>query len=160
MLDDEVTTFRAQIKLLQRRLRTEVPPAPGLSRTLLLVLRTIERLGDQAQPSQVAADLQMTSSNVAAALRELVEAGLVVRERDATDARKVQLSVTVGGSELLSDLRAERDSWLGRAVEALLDEREQQQLLQAGALLERLARYEQPLDHSVTKLEPTAQAAR
>jgi DNA-binding MarR family transcriptional regulator len=142
MRDDEVTELRSQLKQLQRRLRREVPPGQGLSRTQVQVLRTIDQLAEQAQPSQVATELQMTSSNVAAALRELADAGLIARQRDPDDARRVRLAITDRGTSLIADFRRERDSWLGRAVEAVLTEQEQQSLLDAGRLLARLSEYE------------------
>jgi DNA-binding MarR family transcriptional regulator len=142
MRDDEVATFRAQLKMLQRRLRRELPPGQQLSRTHLQVLGAIDRLPNGPQPSQVAAILQMTSSNVAAALRELDEAGLIQRERDEADARRVRLALTARGIELVAKFRAERDTWLGRAVEAMLTPGEQRSLVAAGQLLERLAQYE------------------
>jgi DNA-binding MarR family transcriptional regulator len=142
MKDQDVRRFRAQLKLLQRRLRSEVTPVPGLSRTALQVLGAVERLPAGPQPRQVADELNMTSSNVAAALRELDDAGLIVREKDAGDARRVRLSVTPRGSAVTSTLRSERDTWLGRAVEEVLDVDEQRTLVLAGELLQRLAEYE------------------
>lgn len=142
MRDDEVATFRAQLKMLQRRLRRELPAGQQLSRTHLQVLGAIGRLPDGPQPSQVAATLQMTSSNVAAALRELEEAGLIRRERDDVDARRVRLALTEHGFELVAKFRAERDTWLGRAVQATLSVEEQRMLVAAGHLLERLSAYE------------------
>jgi DNA-binding MarR family transcriptional regulator len=90
----------------------------------------------------VADELQMTSSNVAAALRELDAAGFIRRERDAADARRVRLFVTERAAALVAAVRSERDTWLGRAVESLLDEKEQRLLVRAGALMERLAAFE------------------
>jgi len=142
MKDQDVRRFRAQLKLLQRRLRSEVTPVPGLSRTALQVLGAVERLPAGPQPRQVAEELNMTSSNVAAALRELDDAGLVQREKDPEDARRVLLSVTSQGSKVTSTLRNERDTWLGRAVEEVLDAEEQRTLMRAGELLRRLAEYE------------------
>lgn len=143
MQDEEVSEFRAQMKQLQRRLRSEFPPGKGLSRTLMQVLATIGRL-EQGTPSQVAEALQMTSSNVAASLRELEAVGLIARHRDEADARRVLLELTERGSAVVESSRAERDTWLGQAVEAVLTADEQQALVAAGRLLQRLAEYEQP----------------
>jgi hypothetical protein len=41
-------------------------------------------------------------------------------------------------------IRNERDTWLGRAVDAVLTEREQRVLTEAGGLMERLASFELP----------------
>jgi DNA-binding MarR family transcriptional regulator len=142
MKDAQVTEFRGQMKMLARRLRSERPPAPGLTRTLVQVLATIRRLTNAPTPSQVAETLQMTSSNVAAALRELEAIGLIRRERDPVDARRVLLFPTERGAAVVADLRNERSTWLGKAIEAVLTADEQQALIEAGRLLQRVAEYE------------------
>jgi len=131
------------MKLLQRRLRQEAQPVQGVSRTALQVLSALVRLPEGAQPGQLGQELSMTSSNVAAALRELEAAGLVHRRRDETDARRVLVFVTGPGRALLADVRSEKQTWLGRATTALLDQDEQRLLLAAGALMQRLAEFEQ-----------------
>jgi DNA-binding MarR family transcriptional regulator len=85
----------------------------------------------------------MTSSNVAAALRELEEAELIRRQRDdPDDARRVRIFVTEPGTSAIADFRHERDTWFGQAVEATLNDDEQRTLVAAGHLLQRLAEYE------------------
>ncbi|BBB02201.1 putative MarR family transcriptional regulator [Actinacidiphila reveromycinica] len=143
MDDREVLRLRTQFRQLQRRLRREAGPALPVSRTARQVLTAADRLGG-AQPRELAEELQMTSSNVAAALRELEAAGFVRRSRDEQDARRVRVAVTPEGSTAVADARSQRDTWLGRAVEALLDPEEQRVLIAAGELLERIAEFELP----------------
>ena len=132
------------MRLLQRRLRREVVPVLGLSRTAMQVLGTVERLPAGSQPSQVADELRLASSNVAAALRELEQAGLVRRDRDPDDGRRARLSLTPAGTAAVAAFRTERDTWLGQAVQALLTADEERTLLAAGDLLQRLSEYEPP----------------
>jgi DNA-binding MarR family transcriptional regulator len=129
------------MRMLGRRLRRELPPVRGVSRSAVQVLRVVSR-APEPSPSDVAEKLRMTSSNVAAALRELECAGLVGRVRDPEDGRRVRLSITDAGAEAVSCVHAERDTWLGRATEALLSVDEQLTLLRAGELMQRLAEYE------------------
>jgi len=131
------------MKLLQRRLRREVRPVHGLSRTALQVLAAVERSAGPPQPRQLAEATQMTSSNISTALRELEVAGTVLRRKDFADARRVSVHITEHGRALVADVRSERDTWLGRAMEQLLDADEQGILLAAGALMQRLAEFEQ-----------------
>ncbi|MEW2548148.1 MarR family winged helix-turn-helix transcriptional regulator [Streptomyces sp. NPDC047002] len=147
MDDSEVGEFRAGIKLLQRRLRREARPVYGVSRTASQVLAATVRCADPPGPRQLARDLQMTSSNVAAALRELEDAAYIVRRRDPADARRVSVCATERGRTVVSDVLRERDTWLGRAVQALLSEEEQRTLLAAGALMQRLAAFEPGAEH-------------
>jgi DNA-binding MarR family transcriptional regulator len=141
MNEEAVRRFRAQSKLLQRRLRQEVQPVHGLSRSALQVLGLVSR-SPGLTPGDLADRQQMTSSNVAATLRELEAAGLVVRARDATDGRRVNVSITAAGEDVVAGYRSERDSWLGRAIQAQLTEAEFEVLMHAGDLIERLARFE------------------
>jgi DNA-binding MarR family transcriptional regulator len=141
MDDEAIPRFRMQMRTLGRRLRRELPPVHGVSRSAVQVLRVVSH-GPAPSPSDVAQRLRMTSSNVAAALRELESAGLVRRERDPEDGRRVQLSLTAAGADAVSCVHAERDTWLGRAIEAVLDEQELRTLLRAGELMQRLAEYE------------------
>ena len=128
------------MRMLGRRLRHELPPVRGVSRSAVQVLRIVERAPDPS-PSDVAEKLRMTSSNVAAALRELESAGLVCRGRDPEDGRRVRLSITPAGAEAVSCVHAERDTWLGRAIGTLLSDDDQLTLLRAGELMQRLAEY-------------------
>ncbi|MCA1222821.1 MarR family winged helix-turn-helix transcriptional regulator [Streptomyces sp. 8L] len=142
MNDHEVRRFRTQMKILQRRLRRELRPLYGVSRTASQVLAAVVRLGGAPGPRRLADELQMTSSNVAAALRELEAVGYVERRKDSDDARRVSVFLTDRGESVVAHVRGERDTWLGRAMETLLDEDEQRVLLAAGALMERLADFE------------------
>ena len=114
MDDQEVRLFRAQMKLLQRRLRREALPVHGVSRTALQVVTAVVRLPEVPRPRQIAEELRMTSSNVAAALRELEAAGYVVRRKDSADARRVSVIVTEHGRSVVAGVRSERDTgWAG-----------------------------------------------
>ena len=144
MRDEDIERLRVQLKLLQRRMRHEALPVSGLSRTATRVLGAAARAAEAAQPGDLTGQLQMTTSNVAAALRELEAAGLVTRDRDANDRRKVRIVLTEEGQSVVAASRRERDSWLGQAIETLLDPNEQELLREAGDLMERLAAYEPP----------------
>jgi DNA-binding MarR family transcriptional regulator len=142
MRDEDARRLQAQLKMLQRRERREFVPIPGLTRSSVRVLAASTRFGAECQPGQLAEELQMTTSNVAAALRELEAAGYVERLRDAADTRRVRVVVTERGQALVARSRAEREEWLNTAVDAVLSEAEQQLLIAAGALIERVAGYE------------------
>jgi DNA-binding MarR family transcriptional regulator len=101
----------------------------------------------------------MTSSNVAAALRELESAGLVRRVRDPEDGRRVQLSLTDTGANAVSCVHAERDTWLGRAIAAVLSDEEQRTLIRAGELMQRLAEYQDEDDRAAEAIAAAAREA-
>ena len=82
---------------LRRRQRRAEVPVGGLSQSAVRVLSAAFRAGGAGQPAQLADETRMTSSNVAAALRELEAAALVVRQRDDRDARRVNVRLTRPG---------------------------------------------------------------
>jgi DNA-binding MarR family transcriptional regulator len=147
-----------QMRMLGRRLRRELPPVHGVSRSAVQVLRVVSH-GHEPSPGDVAQRLRMTSSNVAAALRELESAGLVRRVRDPQDGRRIQLLLMARGADAVSCVHAERDTWFGRAIEAVLDDDEQRTLLAAGELMQRLAEYEDA-DEDDRAAAAVAEAAR
>lgn len=122
--------------------------AEGLSRTELQVLLVVTR-ADGITPRTIGDELKMTSSNVAATLRALESAGLVLRQKDHGDARRVNVSATSAGIEMVAHLRRERDTWLGHAIATQLSAEEFEILARAGDLMERLSRFE-PLQSAVT----------
>ena len=141
MDETDVRMLQARLKAFQRRQRAERIPVAGLSSSAVRVVGTIARTGG-CQPGQIVDELQMTTSNVAAALRELDAVNVIQRRRDEGDARRVNVTLTDVGERLVAENRAARDSWLADAIDALLDDDEQATLWAAGVLLERLARFD------------------
>lgn len=141
MDDDGVHRLRTQVAALHQRIRREAPTVDGLPRPALTVLAAAVRRSGLT-PRDVAEELHMTSSNVAASLRELESAGFVERGRDPDDGRRVLLTPTAAGRRVVAELFDERETWLGRAVATCLDDDEQDLLRRAGDLLERLAAFE------------------
>jgi DNA-binding MarR family transcriptional regulator len=108
------------------------------------VLGAIDRHGGSATPSVLAVDEGMTSSNLAALLRELHASKLIVRTPDADDRRKVRVALSAAGRKMLHNNRARRERWLAEAVEACLTAAERAHLVKAGPLLERIMAYSGP----------------
>jgi DNA-binding MarR family transcriptional regulator len=138
MKQDQAANFRRQLMALQRRLRREMTPG-SVPTSDALVLGAIERRGAAVSPGQLAADLLMATSNVAASLRLLEREKLIRRRRDLDDARRVLIEITEAGRRYVSDDRRRRDSWLCEAINTTLSSREQDTLRRAGELMSRLA---------------------
>lgn len=142
MQEADVRRFQEQLKALQRRQRREWTSPAGLTETAVRVLGSIARRPAGSQPGLIADDLGLTSSNVAAALRELEARGLITRAKDEQDSRRTNLRPTPAGTTVVASSRNERYGWLARAIDAVLDDDQQAQLLEAGMLLEQLSRFE------------------
>ncbi|AWC73106.1 homoprotocatechuate degradation operon regulator%2C HpaR [Serratia marcescens] len=135
---EDVTLLRTQLMSLVRRMRRE-SRSDEKSWAQLMLLGAIDRHGGEATPSLLAESERMRSSNLAAALRELEADGLLVRTPDAEDKRRVRVRLTHAGLGLLQESRSRREAWLLAAMENCLTEREQALLIEAGALMARLA---------------------
>ena len=102
------------------------------------VLRRLERHGP-ATVSALARAAGMRSQSMGATVAALQAAGHLVGEPDPQDGRQTLLSLTPACRKWLKQTRAARQDWLHHRIEAELAPREQQQLAQAIALLQRLA---------------------
>ena len=67
----------------------------------------------------------------------LVEKGLVERADNPDDGRSAIVAITLAGSELLEQRRAERNAFLARAIESLEDD-EQLVIARAAEIIERI----------------------
>jgi len=141
---DDVSKLRKQIKALYRRLQREFSGVEGLTYTTYQILRSIDRATSPISPGRLCDELEMTTPNVAAALRILEGKGLVIRQKDPADGRRASLETTAAGDALLAKTRGSPSAWLKTAMENALTPEEQREMLDAGELIERLALYVAP----------------
>ncbi|QCB43273.1 MarR family transcriptional regulator [Sphingomonas sp. PAMC26645] len=120
-----------------RRLRVEAT-ADVQTWTLLAMLAAVDRLGDDANPTALARELDARSSNIAAGLRDAEKRGHLTRAHDPHDRRRTHVLLTRQGRDTLDAARNQRSQWLSAAVSELTAD-EQRTLSAAGELLERLA---------------------
>jgi DNA-binding MarR family transcriptional regulator len=109
----------------------------GLTMPESSALSTLDRYGP-ATAASLAKLEHITPQSIGVTLASLEASGLVQRERDPADGRRVILSLTEGGQELLAHKRSVRTEQLTRALEGLTM-KERAQLVDAMPLLERLA---------------------
>jgi DNA-binding MarR family transcriptional regulator len=138
----QTTTLRLQLMALLRRLRRE-SDSDDMPLSRLMLLGALLRLGGTASPTELGTVEGLRSSNVAALLRGLEKDGLVVRSADAGDRRRLHVVITPAGTQAVLENRSRREAWLSQAMAACLDAEERALLIAAGALLERLAEYQE-----------------
>lgn len=139
---ERLGAFRLQLMALLRRLRRE-SDSGDLPLSKLMLLAALLRLGGTAGPTELAAAEGLRSSNVAALLRELEQEGMVRREADAGDRRRLHVVITDAGAEAVLANRSRREAWMAEAVAACLSAEERAQLIAVGGLLQRLAEYQE-----------------
>jgi DNA-binding MarR family transcriptional regulator len=128
------TELRAVLGQLVRRLRLE----NTRPQSQLAVLSRLERSGPQTT-SGLAAVEHMRPQSMAEVVAELQSDGLVDRTPDTTDRRQVLVALTQAGREFVKLERRRREDWLSQAISDEFNPREQALLVDAVALLRRLA---------------------
>jgi len=129
--------LRVSIGLLLRRLRqVQVDGELTLPESSALV--RLDR-GGPTTPGELAKLEQISPQSMGATLAALEAWGLVERRADPRDGRRVVLSATEAGRDMLADRRNERTRQLAQALSAGFTPAELSLLLAAAPLLERLA---------------------
>jgi DNA-binding MarR family transcriptional regulator len=134
---DVAAALRVSMGLLLRRLRQVGVPGE-LTVPETSALARLDRNGPAAS-SELARVEQISPQSMGATLSALEARGLVARDPDARDGRRVVLSVTEAGRQLLRDKRDARTEVLAKALADGFTADELSQLMTAAPLLERLA---------------------
>jgi len=115
-------------------MRQEAGAELSPSQTAALV--TIERHGPLT-PSELAQRERVQRPTVTRVLARLEDAGLVDRAADPQDRRSSLVSISQDGSELLAVVRARKDAFMARRIDAL-DPADREALERAAAIMERM----------------------
>jgi DNA-binding MarR family transcriptional regulator len=129
--------LRVSIGLLLRRLR-QVAQDGELTLPESSALTRLDR-GGPATASALAKLEQISPQSMGATLAALEARGLIERHPDPLDGRRVVLSVTAAGRDVLRSRRNARTEQLARALTNGFTPAELNQLMAAAPLLERLA---------------------
>ena len=129
--------LRVSIGRLRRRLR-QVRTGDDLTMPESSALARLDRTGP-ATPGALAKAEQISPQSMGATLAALEARGLVERHADPADGRRVVLSVTGAGLELLRNKRGARIEQMAQALSAGFTAAELRHLAAAAPLLERLA---------------------
>ena len=119
---------------MARRMRQEA--GAELSPSQTAALATIERHGPLTPP-ELAQRERVQRPTITRVLARLEEAGLVDRAADPHDRRSSLVSVSVEGRELLETVRARKDAFLARRIDAL-EPADREALERAAAIMERM----------------------
>jgi DNA-binding MarR family transcriptional regulator len=128
---------RVVLGRVRRRLRktydtTELTPSQ------LSVLSRLDKEGD-ASVSELAAAEGVRHQSLASAVAVLEERGMVTRRPDPGDGRRQVVSIAEPGLAFLAGTRRAGENWLTRVLEERFTEAERRTVIEAMALLDRLA---------------------
>ncbi len=87
----------------------------------------------------LAAAEHVTQQAIAQSLATLGKRGLVTKSRDPGDGRKSLVTATESGHALLASIKASREAWLSRAIEAAVTPDERAALETTIEILRRIA---------------------
>ena len=136
-VSDVAVALRDSIGLLLRRMRQQRPDG-ALTLPEGAAMTRLNRAGPTTS-SALAKLEQISPQSMGATLAGLEARGLVARHPDPEDGRRVVLSVTEAGQQILLDKRNARTDQLAQALSARFTPDEIRQLAVAAPLLERLA---------------------
>jgi DNA-binding MarR family transcriptional regulator len=124
---------------LRARLRAETAPSemPWTWSQLMTLSRIVQE--GPTTTSALAQAEHVRRQSMAETLTVLRAEGLIASAQDPNDGRKMLISATSKGEQLSRNIPAARAAWLEDALLALLDPAEQQTLLKAAALMNRVA---------------------
>jgi len=139
--DDETTTILRGVLRRGRRLRAARPADGELTPAGIGLMSTLSRLGPMPA-ARLAEEEGLQPQSLSRLIAGLERAECIRRERNAADRREILIALTDRGSGLLSAEMAARRHWLKRAM-ASLTAAERQTLIDAAAIMLRLAREEE-----------------
>jgi DNA-binding MarR family transcriptional regulator len=124
---------------LRARLRSESAPTEmAATWSQLTTLARIIAEGPTTTSALAQAE-HVRRQSMAETVAALRANGLVASEPDPSDRRKTLIMATEKGQQLTATIPAAREAWLSSAIRASLDADEQQTLLKAAAIMNRIA---------------------
>jgi DNA-binding MarR family transcriptional regulator len=126
------------ISLFLRRLRQSKPAADDLSTPETSALSRLDRGGPTTSAELARAD-QISAQSMGATLSTLAARGLLERQPDPSDGRRVTVSISDAGREVLRNRRNARTQQIAGGLATGFTRAELRQLKAAAPLIERLA---------------------
>ncbi len=133
--------LRTVVIRLVKKLRSK----SSITNELSLTERSVIKLLDEHKellPSGLAAMEKITTQSMSQILNHLSALGYIIRTASNTDKRKVIISLSAEGLELLYKTRHERDEWLSKAIKETCTESEQNLLQKCLLPLTRLVDFD------------------
>ncbi|MFC5182609.1 MarR family winged helix-turn-helix transcriptional regulator [Actinomadura harenae] len=128
---------RVVFSRLRRRLR-EIGGNGLLTPSQASVLSRLGQ-GEVMTASELAAAEGVRPQSMAATVAALEELGVVRRDADPHDGRRQLVSLSEGGHDFIAGSRQAREEWMARTLQHDFTEAERRTLIEALALLDRLA---------------------
>ncbi len=143
-MNDQDLQFSSDLRTVVTRLFKTLRKVSVTSQQLSLTERsTLGLLSQQGSmsPSELASAEKITNQSLSQILSHLLELGLIIRTGSETDKRKVIISLSETGTQMIMQTRGERDEWLAKAIEETCNAEEQDILKKAIGPLTKIVGY-------------------
>lgn len=140
MEEAQTTSIVRGLLLLGRRMRT-ARPRDSVTLAGFAILGALRRLGP-VPAVRLAEEERLQPQSLTRLVAGLERDGLIARTPDPTDRRALRLALTRRGAAVLKAELEARRAWLDRAITATLTEAERSLLVDAAAVMLKLAAYE------------------
>lgn len=130
------TQLRPVLTRLVRKMRKLSPINSVLSQTERSVLVLLEQ--NEFLSAELAVIEKITPQSMGQVLNHLSELNLINKNVSPADKRKIYVSLSPTGQEMIQQVRHERDEWLSKAIAEVCTEEEQQILKDAIGPLSKL----------------------
>ena len=140
MANNNIESLAAELRTVVTRLVKKLRKKSEIGKQLSLTQRsTLATLYQQEMlPGELAAMEKITNQSMSQVLNHLEGLQLIKRKPSLTDKRKVVVSISEIGVNLLLQMRQERNYWLSRAIAETCGPHEQEILLKAIGPLTKL----------------------
>lgn len=132
------TSLRYIISALHKGLRRQMGSATRYSMTELETVGLLNR-HPSLLPSELAALTRVKTQSMSQILKKMEEQKVIQRNPSSEDGRKVYISLTPFGKEMVEKTRYDRDEWLRNAIEQSLTEDEIKLIEEAIPVLRKLS---------------------
>ncbi|MFC3560909.1 MarR family winged helix-turn-helix transcriptional regulator [Pedobacter jamesrossensis] len=132
--------LRPVLARLNRKMRKLSPSNTVLSQTERSILVLLEQ-HDYLLSAELAVLEKITPQSMGALLNHLDELKLISKTASHSDKRKIHISLSLSGKEMLEQVRLERDEWLSKAIAEVCTEQEQLILKKALGPLTKLVNF-------------------
>ncbi|OCX50514.1 hypothetical protein BEL04_22315 [Mucilaginibacter sp. PPCGB 2223] len=133
--------LRSVLVRLYKKLRKKSVSAEKLSLTERSSIALIYNNGTMLA-SELALAEKITTQSMSQVVNHLFELGLIVKTPSETDKRKVLLSLSDTGKEIIEKARTEKDEWLSDAIAGALTPEEHDALTKALGALAKLVDFD------------------
>jgi len=132
--------LRPVLARLNRKLRKLSPSNTLLSQTERSILVLLEQQ-NYLLSAELAVLEKITPQSMGALLNHLDELKLISKTASENDKRKIHVSLSAKGKEMLEQVRYERDEWLSKAIAEVCTEQEKLILKEAIGPLTKLVNF-------------------